>query len=131
LDNFITLITFTYPAEMAVLRARLEAEGIECRVLDELTVQVNPFYSNAIGGVKLQVKTTDIESAKEVLREGGYEMEKEAEIPRPLAKLDRLSMRIPIFSKLRLEFRLLIIRLLFAIGFVTAAMGLLTLFRML
>ncbi len=36
LDNFITIITFSHPVEFAVLQTRLEAEGIECRILDEL-----------------------------------------------------------------------------------------------
>jgi type III secretory pathway lipoprotein EscJ len=65
-------MTFTYPMELAVLRTRLEADGIECLVLDELTVQANPLYSNAVGGVKLQVRESDIQKAVEILKDGGY-----------------------------------------------------------
>jgi predicted RNA-binding Zn-ribbon protein involved in translation (DUF1610 family) len=71
-EQFKTVLTFTYPSEMVVVRGRLEADGIECFVQDELTIQVNPFYSNAIGGVKLQVKESDYESAVEILRQRGY-----------------------------------------------------------
>jgi hypothetical protein len=71
-DNYITVLTFSYPNEIAIIRGRLESEGIECFVQDELTVQVNPFYSNAIGGIKLQVKESDLKQTVEILKEGGY-----------------------------------------------------------
>lgn len=72
MDTFVTLMTFTYPTELAVLRARMEDEEIECRVLNELTVQVNPFYSNAIGGVQLQVKESDFQRATQILKDSRY-----------------------------------------------------------
>ncbi len=72
MPKLVIIYTATYPQDILVLRARLESENIECFVQDELTLQTNPFYSNAIGGVKLQVKQEDAELAKEVLREGGY-----------------------------------------------------------
>ena len=71
-EKFITVLTVTFPHEVAVIRGRLEAEGITCFVKDELTVQVNPFYSNAIGGVKLQVLENDLKQAVEILKETGY-----------------------------------------------------------
>jgi len=71
-NNFVTVLTFTYPYEVAIIRSRLESEGIECFVQDELTVQVNPFYSNAIGGIKLQVRESDLERTIEILKEAGY-----------------------------------------------------------
>ena len=33
--NWITIKTFTLPAEVAVIRTRLESEGIECFVMNE------------------------------------------------------------------------------------------------
>ena len=42
-EKFITVLTVTYGHEIAVIRGRLESEGITCFVQDELTVQVNPF----------------------------------------------------------------------------------------
>ena len=71
-EKFITVLTVTFPHEVAVIRGRLEAEGITCFVKDELTVQVNPFYSNAIGGVKLQVLESDFNQTVEILKETGY-----------------------------------------------------------
>ena len=72
MQDLVTIYIAMYPQDVLVLRARLESENIECFVQDELTLQTNPFYSNAIGGVRLQVKKEDAEQAKGVLREGGY-----------------------------------------------------------
>jgi len=71
-EKFITVLTVSYAHEVAIIQGRLESEGITCFVQDELTVQVNPFYSNAIGGVKLQVLSSDLNRAVEILKEGGY-----------------------------------------------------------
>jgi Zn finger protein HypA/HybF involved in hydrogenase expression len=76
-EKFITVLTTTFGYEVAVIRGRLEAEGITCFVQDELTVQVNPLYSNAIGGVKLQVKESDLQQAIEILKETGYIKDKD------------------------------------------------------
>jgi DNA-directed RNA polymerase subunit RPC12/RpoP len=71
-EKFITVLTFTFVYEAAIIRGRLESEGIPCFVQDELTIQVAPFYSNAIGGVKLQVRESDLNQAIEILKETGY-----------------------------------------------------------
>ena len=71
-EKFVTVLTVTYPHEISVIRSRLESEGITCFIQDELTVQVNPFYSNAIGGVKLQVLSRDLSQVTEILKEAGY-----------------------------------------------------------
>jgi len=76
-DKFVTVLTAMYGSEIAVIRGRLESEGITCFAKDELTVQVNPFYSNAIGGVKLQVRESDLNRAIEILKETGYIVDKE------------------------------------------------------
>ena len=41
-------------------------------IKDELTIQTYNFYSNAIGGVKLQVTENDYERAYKILKELGY-----------------------------------------------------------
>jgi len=79
-EKFITVLTFTFPYESAIIRGRLESEGIVCFVKDELTAQVNPFYSNAIGGVKLQVRESDLDRTIEILKEAGYIKEGESQL---------------------------------------------------
>jgi hypothetical protein len=69
MNNLITVATFTYPHQVAILIAMLESEGIECYSKDGNTVQVDPLLSNAIGGIKLQVRQTDEERANEIVEE--------------------------------------------------------------
>ena len=70
--NRETLITFTYPHEAHMAKLFLESEGIETMMLDEKTIQVKNFLSNALGGVKLLVQKEDYERGIETLKRGGY-----------------------------------------------------------
>lgn len=67
--QFVTLQTYTYSGELAIVRSLLDSEGIETFVLDEVISQVNPFYSNAVGGIKLQVLDKDFQKARDLLIE--------------------------------------------------------------
>jgi len=40
--------------------------------MDENTTQIHNFYSNAIGGIKLQVSEADYDKAYSILHEGGF-----------------------------------------------------------
>jgi hypothetical protein len=57
----------TFEAEIA--RGRLESEGVLAFVHDAQTVAMNWTLSNAVGGVKLAVRTVDAERALEILGE--------------------------------------------------------------
>jgi hypothetical protein len=109
LDTLVTVKTFSYPNEVGIIRGRLESEGIRCFVQDELTTQVNHFYSNAIGGIKLQVKESDVEQALEILKEGGYLPNAEPKASRFYITLDRLTSKIPFLKKYNLELRIIFI----------------------
>jgi hypothetical protein len=45
----------------------LESSGIKALIPDQNTVSVQPFYSNAVGGIRIQVDENDLERAREVL----------------------------------------------------------------
>lgn len=72
MKDWLEIIAFTYPHEANLAKGLLEASGIEVIIKDELTVQVNNFYSNAVGGVKLFVEKSKVEEAVSILVEGGY-----------------------------------------------------------
>jgi len=72
MENWKIILTFTHPHEAHIAKTYLESEGIETMIQDELTVQVNSFYSDAIGGVKLLVRESNFEKGVEVLKKGGY-----------------------------------------------------------
>ena len=110
-DKLITVLTFTYPHELAIIRGRLESEGIECFVQDELTVQVSPFYSNAIGGIKLRVRESDYQKAVEILKAEGYitEPSQPAVSSKFVDDFNKFTSSIPFLGKFQIEIRLLII----------------------
>ena len=67
-QELITVANFSHPTEADPIVAWLESEGIECFVTNEHTVTMNWLYSNAIGGVGVQVKAADVERANEILQ---------------------------------------------------------------
>ncbi len=68
MSNFETIAIFQYPAEYAVLQLLFDQEGIRYVFLNETMISVFPFYSNAIGGIRLQVHIADIDAAKEIIK---------------------------------------------------------------
>ncbi len=72
MDDWKTIITFTLPYEAHLAKGYLDSEGIESMIFDEVTVQMNFLYSNAIGGVKVLVRESDWDRGIEILKKGGY-----------------------------------------------------------
>ena len=62
-----TIATFSKPEEAHLFRTRLEAAGIPAYVQDEHFIQMDWLYSNAIGGVRVQIADEDVEAAREFL----------------------------------------------------------------
>lgn len=56
-------------AEAYIVKGRLEDEGITCYIRDEHILSVNPLYNSALGGIKLCVQESDVESAMKILAE--------------------------------------------------------------
>ncbi|MDD4729553.1 MAG: DUF2007 domain-containing protein [Dysgonamonadaceae bacterium] len=79
MDEYITILTFTLPQDAYLPKALLESEGVKSILKDEHTVQVYNFYSSAVGGVKLQVKKSDVENGLDILEKGGYIKSESAE----------------------------------------------------
>jgi hypothetical protein len=73
MNHFTHIATLTYPSELVVIKSLLESENIECYVKDELTVQVHNFYSNAIGGISLEVPNNHVKKAITILTDNGFE----------------------------------------------------------
>ena len=68
MNNFQTIAVFQYPAEYAVLKLLFDQEEIRYVFQNETMISVFPFYSNAIGGIRLQVHIEDMELAKEIIK---------------------------------------------------------------
>jgi len=64
----ITLTTVTYMHEADLLCMKLQASGIKTFIPDQNTTLIQPFYSNALGGVRIQIDENDLARACEVLK---------------------------------------------------------------
>lgn len=63
----ITIARYSLAIEAHVARAKLESEGIPAFVADEHTITADSLYSNAMGGVRLQVPEACVEQARTIL----------------------------------------------------------------
>jgi DNA-directed RNA polymerase subunit RPC12/RpoP len=66
-NAFTKIGSYQYSYEAVIVKGKLEAEGIEVLMTDSFTIDTDPMVSNAIGGVKLFVKTGQLEDAQQVL----------------------------------------------------------------
>ncbi len=67
-DSLTTIAVFQYSSEALIIKGKLESENIRVFLADEYTVDTDPLVSNAIGGVKLQVNTAQVEKAKSIIK---------------------------------------------------------------
>ena len=68
-QEFFILGAFEYAADVQVIKAKLESEGIPVFLRDENILNTDPLISSAIGGVKLSVYSRDKERALEIYNE--------------------------------------------------------------
>ncbi|QQX77633.1 MULTISPECIES: DUF2007 domain-containing protein [Aequorivita] len=64
MKHFKTIAIFQYPAEYAVLQLLFDQAAIRYIFQNETMISVFPFYSNAIGGIRLQVHIEDMAQAE-------------------------------------------------------------------
>jgi hypothetical protein len=65
----ITIARFTYPYEAQIAWSKLDALGVSAYIADEHTINMQWLYSNALGGVRLQVREEDEQAALLALAE--------------------------------------------------------------
>jgi hypothetical protein len=108
MGTFVTVLNVSLPQQLWIIKGRLESEGIQCFVKDELTVQANNLYSNAVGGVKLQVLEEDVERARVILTELGYIKEERVTVDL-LTQIDAKTLFIPFLKNVNVINRIIII----------------------
>jgi hypothetical protein len=69
LNDLITVHKFLYPPEALLAKASLESAGIHSYLVDDNMINMNWFYSNALGGIKLKVQPEDVDAANEILNQ--------------------------------------------------------------
>lgn len=68
-QELITIASFTDYIQANVAKTKIESEGIDCWLADDIIVTLNWFYSRVYGGVKLKVRGSDVDSAKSALED--------------------------------------------------------------
>ena len=68
-DQIITFATYYDAGLENIIRAKLEAFEIPCFLADETSIGLNPFYNQALGGIKLKIFAKDFERCQAVLTE--------------------------------------------------------------
>lgn len=111
-NKLVTIATFSFAPEMGLVRSKLEAEGIECFVKDELVSQT--YIHNAVGGMKLQVREQDSKRAAQIVKEMGVFQEPALSSSR-LNAFDRVSRRLPLLGSLNLAVRFFAFLILIAV----------------
>lgn len=69
--ELVTVKTFDNYFNANIILTRLQAEGVECFLKDEVTITIDPILTNAIGGIKLVVRKENASAVKEIL--AGYD----------------------------------------------------------
>jgi hypothetical protein len=73
--SFVTVARSLEPLQIEMLRARLQAEGIQAFVVDAGINQANALVSIAVGGVRLMVPRESADDARRIIqlvRSGGF-----------------------------------------------------------
>lgn len=76
MENFIVIAVFQYTHEIEILKHRLDQEGVTYFFENEATASVAPFYSLALGGIKLKIHPNDSDIVNNILEElkGGHSL---------------------------------------------------------
>ena len=67
--QFVQIRSFDNYIEANMVLGMLQEQGINCHLKDEHTITIDPLLSPAIGGMKLMVYESQVQRAKEILRE--------------------------------------------------------------
>ncbi|MBY8963346.1 DUF2007 domain-containing protein [Flavobacterium sp. D11R37] len=69
MKDFVTAAVFSYPHEITILKHLLTEAGISFFFENETMTGIVPFYSFALGGIKLKVHPNDLETVTAILKD--------------------------------------------------------------
>ncbi len=74
MKKFRTVAVFTYPAEATIMKSKLESENVSVFLRNEYTIAAEPFASNALGGIKMEVYVEDYVKALGIIERSAPEL---------------------------------------------------------
>ena len=66
-EDIVTFETYYNPMLAEIIRAKLEANGIPCMVVDQSLGVLYPVYDQGSGGIKVKVFAHDLEKCREII----------------------------------------------------------------
>jgi len=81
-DQLVTIGSYSTSYEASLVRGELEAFDIDATLADENTVSINWLWSNALGGVKVQVPESEVAEALGILGTERSDEPDEPDVPR-------------------------------------------------
>lgn len=69
MKDFVTAAVFNYPHEITILKHLLTEAGISFFFENETMTGIVPFYSFALGGIKLKVHPNDLDTVTAILKD--------------------------------------------------------------
>jgi hypothetical protein len=85
-SNLVTLRQFRDLPEALLAKGALESAGLQCFMADDITIRMDWLWSNALGGIKLCVKSEDADAAVQLLDQGipeGFDVKDVGEYKQP------------------------------------------------
>ena len=109
MNNWTVVAAFTYSHQAHLAKSKLESEEMEVLIRDELNAQVCEAGANAIGGVKLCVRDSDVIRAIHSLEKGGFIQEPVETEFVWMKKFGLFLSKIPLISQLAPELVLILL----------------------
>jgi hypothetical protein len=109
--KFITIKESHYQNELIVLKSRLESEGIECRLKNELTTQIFTHIPSFL--VELQVPEDKVDLARNIMIEAGETDTPAAMVKCPECNSQNVGLKMDFGTRIKLFFMFIGSALLF------------------
>ena len=100
--KYVTIKESHYLADLSVLKSRLESEGIECRLKNELTTQVMNHIPSFT--VELQVPESDVERVREILIETGELSDSRTKLVCPACGSEKIKLKLSLRKRIQVFF---------------------------
>jgi hypothetical protein len=93
-ETLVTVTRFYWLMPANLAKCRLAAAGIEAFVADDFSIGLRWHYANALGGIRLQVSSADLEDARAILDELPQEIDEPSatEIEKKAARVLRVAV---------------------------------------
>lgn len=107
--KFVTIKESHYLGDLSVLKSRLESEGIECRLKNELTTQIINYIPSFM--VELQVTETDLERVREILIETGEISDSKTKLVCPACGSENIKLKLSLKKRIQVFFSVIAVAL--------------------